>query len=166
MLQGCYSEGRGAHPSFSLCSCSVFRTAASSRRLAGRERPSPAFTQKKTHRRKKEASPSSPSSVHYTPPAPPLCSLLTSPSHIRSSDWPIKYRKYVSTDECSAQAEKAQCEADSTSSSTTRTADISQRASTTRARPSLHSGLILHHIKGTDRTAAQPSSVESEELIE
>lgn len=59
--------------------------------------------------------------------------LLTSPSHIRSSDWPIKHRKYVSNDECSAQAENSQCEADYTSSSITRTADIPQPASTTRA---------------------------------
>ncbi|KAI9515117.1 hypothetical protein NQZ68_027983 [Dissostichus eleginoides] len=92
-----------------------------------------------------------PSAVHYTLPVPPLRSLLTSPSHIRSSDWPIKYRKYVSIDECSAQAEKAECGAESTSSSSTRTADIPQRASTIRAYPCLDSGHILHEISARIR---------------
>lgn len=84
-----------------------------------RERPSPAFT-----REKAALVPSSVATLN-SPPAPPLCFLLTSPSHIRSTDRPIKQGKRVST-ECSALAEKAESGADWTSSSTTRTADISQ----------------------------------------
>ncbi|KAK5872543.1 hypothetical protein PBY51_013232 [Eleginops maclovinus] len=135
---------RKSRPSFTLCSYySVFRTTDSSRACV------PAWQAGRGHhplslRGKKPLF--FPSAVHYTLPAPPLRSLLTSPSHIRSSDWPIKYRKYVSIDECSAQAEKAECGAEPTSSSTTRTADIPQRASTIRAYPCLDFGHILHEI--------------------
>lgn len=120
-----YTKCRAARASDSdLCfECSEFRTTASSGRpgprLAGRKRPSPAFTEKK---RKGGGKKSRSRPLTYTLPSLHSSSptLLTSPSHIRSSDWPIKYRKYVSTDECSAQAENGQCEADYSSSSITR----------------------------------------------
>lgn len=138
-----------------LILCSGPRTAprACVRRLAGRERPSPAFTEKKKKERIAALLPLI-CRIKLPCPSPPLPFQL--PSHIRSGDWPIKHRKYVSIDECSAQAEKAQFEA-ATSSSTSRTADISQPASTTRAYTCLDFRHILHEILGTDKTTAQPS---------
>lgn len=122
VMRGYTKRGAARASDSDLCFEWEFRTMASSGRpgprLAGRKRPSPAFTEKKGKGEGKSRSRPLTYTLQSLHPSSPT--LLTSPSHIRSSDWPIKYRKYVSTDECSAQAENGQCEADYSSSSITR----------------------------------------------
>lgn len=121
VMRGYTKRGAARASDSDLCLECEFRTTASSGRPGWQEGRGhlPLSPKKKGKREGKSRSrPLTIPTLQSLHPSSPT--LLTSPSHIRSSDWPIKYRKYVSTDECSAQAENGQCEADYSSSSITR----------------------------------------------
>lgn len=121
VMRGYTKRGAARASDSDLCLECEFRTTASSGRPGWQEgRGHLPLSPKKKERGREKADLVPSQSLHYNPSTPPLRLFSPPPPHIRSSDWPIKYRKYVSTDECSAQAENGQCEADYSSSSITR----------------------------------------------